>query len=66
MNHVLTKNYLTFLDKHYLQVHCTVMGTRMVPSMACLFIGKLEERMLASAPCRPWIWWRYIDDIFFI
>ena len=22
--------------------------------------------MLASAPCRPWIWWRYIDDIFFI
>ena len=22
--------------------------------------------MLASAPSRPWIWWRYIDDIFFI
>ena len=38
----------------------------MAPSMACLFMGKLEERMLASAPCRPWIWWRYIDDIFFI
>ena len=29
-------------------------------------MGKLEERMLDSAPCRPWIWWRYIDDIFFI
>ena len=22
--------------------------------------------MLASAPCRPWFWWRYIDDIFLI
>ena len=42
------------------------MGTCMAPSMACLFMGKLEERMLASAPCRPWIWWCYIDDIFFI
>ena len=66
MNHVLTKNNFTFLDKLYLQVHGTAMGTRMAPSMACLFMGKLEERMLASAPCRPWIWWRYIDDIFFI
>ena len=46
------------------------MGTHtcMAPSMAFLFMGKLEELMLASAPCRPWIWWRYmyIDDIFFI
>ena len=42
------------------------MGIRMAPSMDCLFMGKLEERMLASAPCRPWIWWCSIDDIFFI
>ena len=55
MNHALTKNTFTFLDKHYLQVYGTAMGTRMAPSMACLFMGKLEER-------KPWIWWRYIDD----
>ena len=68
MNHVLTKNNFTFLDKHYLQVHVhgTAMGTRMAPSMACLFMGKLEEHMLASAPCRTWIWWHYINVIFFI
>ena len=59
-NHVLTKNNITFLDKHYLQVHGTIW------SMACPFMGKLEECMLASAPCWPWMWWRYIDDIFFI
>ena len=66
MSHVLTKNNFTFMDKHYLQVFGTAMGTRMAPSFACLFMTKLEQQMLDSAPCRPWIWWRYIDDIFFI
>ncbi|PIK36940.1 hypothetical protein BSL78_26226 [Apostichopus japonicus] len=42
------------------------MGTRMAPSFACLFMSSLEECMLSTAPCRPLIWWRYIDDIFFI
>ncbi|XP_063954030.1 uncharacterized protein LOC135153802 [Lytechinus pictus] len=51
---------------HYLQIFGTAMGTRMAPSFACLFMTKLEQQMLDSAPCRPWIWWRYIDDIFFI
>ena len=66
MTHVLTKNNFTFLDKHYLQVSGTAMGTRMAPSYACLFMTQLEQRILDSAPCRPWIWWRYIDDVFFI
>ncbi|PIK56386.1 hypothetical protein BSL78_06699 [Apostichopus japonicus] len=66
MQQVLTKNNFTFMDKHYLQRHGTAMGTRMAPSYACLFMSSLEERMLSTAPCRPLIWWRYIDDIFFI
>ncbi|XP_041461177.1 uncharacterized protein LOC121412433 [Lytechinus variegatus] len=66
MSHVLTKNNFTFMDQHYLQIFGTAMGTRMAPSFACLFMTKLEQQMLDSAPCRPWIWWRYIDDIFFI
>ncbi|XP_072026492.1 uncharacterized protein [Amphiura filiformis] len=68
MNHVLTKNNFTFMGDHYLQVFGTSMGTRMAlaPSFACLFMSRLEEQMLDAAPCRPWIWWRYIDDVFFI
>ena len=66
MELVLTKNNFSFLGKHYLQIHGTAMGTRMAPSYACLFMSDLEEHMLASAPCRPWVWWRYIDDVFFI
>ena len=66
MNHVLTKNNFTFMGDHYLQVFGTAMGTKMAPSFACLFMSRLEEQMLDAAPCRPWIWWRYIDDVFFI
>ncbi|XP_041467673.1 uncharacterized protein LOC121418037 [Lytechinus variegatus] len=66
MSHVLTKNNFTFMGKHYLQIFGTAMGTRMAPPFACLFVTKLEQQMLDSAPCRPWIWWRYKDDIFFI
>lgn len=62
MQHVLTKNNFSFTGKYFLQVQGTALGTR----MACLFMSHLEQRMLASAPCRPWVWWRYIDDIFFI
>ena len=66
MTHVLTMNNFTFMGDHYLQVFGTAMGTRMAPSFACLFMSRLEDQMLNSAPCRPWVWWRYIDDVFFI
>ena len=37
----------------------------MAPSFACLFMSRIEQQMLDAAPCRPWIWWRFID-VFFI
>ncbi|PIK43913.1 hypothetical protein BSL78_19243 [Apostichopus japonicus] len=60
------KKKFTFMDKHYLRRHETAMGTRMAPSFACLFMSSLEEHMLSTATYRPLIWWRYIDDIFFV
>ena len=54
------------MDTHYLQIFGTSMSTRLAPLYACLFMSRLEQQMLATAPCRPWIWWRYIDDVFFI
>ena len=42
------------------------MGTKMAPSMACLFMGLLEKRLLSSSHKAPLMWTRYIDDIFFI
>ena len=31
-----------------------------------LFMADLEEKMLEIFEKNPMIWWRYIDDIFFI
>ena len=49
-----------------LQVHGTAMGTRMAPSYANIFMGRLENRLLEGVTIRPAIWWRYIDDVFTI
>ena len=51
---------------YYLQTHGTAMGTRMAPSYANLFLAKFETDALSRAPFQPFIWWRYIDDIFMI
>ena len=42
----------------------TAMGTRMAPSYANIFTGKLERDLLQQTRQKPTIWWRYIDDIF--
>ena len=63
---ILTMNNFSFNEKHYLQTHGTTMGTRMAPSYANLFLAKFETDALSRAPFQPFIWWRYIDDIFMI
>ena len=40
--------------------------TRMAPSYANLFMGKFEQLAIENAPLKPFVWWRYIDDIFMI
>ena len=64
---ILRKNSFVFGKKHYLQINGTAMGTRMAPSYANLFMAQLEESFLERSTCRrPFVWWRYIDDIFLI
>ena len=36
----------------------------MAPSYANLFTGKLEQSAIENAPFKPYVWWRFIDDIF--
>ena len=47
---VLELNAFQFEDKFFLQVHGTAVGTRMAPNYANIFMGILEESMLATAP----------------
>ena len=42
------------------------MGTKLAPSYANIFMGELESKMLRTAPYQPYVYLRYIDDIFII
>ena len=42
------------------------MGTKVAPAYANLFMRELEETLLKNHEYKPTVWWRYIDDIFFI
>ena len=47
---ILGMNNLVFDGQHFLQIHGTAMGTRMAPSYANLFMGKFEEKAIATPP----------------
>ena len=42
------------------------MGTKVAPSYANLFMSELEEKFIETHTLKPKVWFRYIDDIFFI
>jgi len=39
------------------------MGTRMTPSYANLFLGKVEHDFMQTQPLPPLLWGRFVDDI---
>ena len=39
---------------------------KFAPPYACIFIGQLETKFLENQNLKPLVWFRYIDDIFFI
>lgn len=42
------------------------MGTKFAPAFANIFMADLETRLLNIALYKPWLWWRFLDDIFTI
>ena len=60
---VLRNNNFTFDGNHYLQINGTVMGSKMVPSYANIFMVNPEERLLLSSLKQPLSWFRFIDDV---
>ena len=59
-------NNFSFNNEHYLQKYGTAMGTRIAPSHANFFMGKFEQQAIDNSLLKPFIWWRFIDDIFMI
>ena len=62
---VLDSNVFEFDGKVYKQKLGTAIGTKFAPAYANLFMSSLEEDMLSSCAVKPWICYRYIDDVFF-
>ena len=63
---VLKNNIFQFDEETFKQVRGTAIGTNFAPPYAILLMVDLEEKFLNASEKKPMIWWRYIDDIFFI
>ena len=55
-----------FNSKFYKQISGTAIGTKFAPPYACIFMDYIETEFLKSQEIKPWLWKRFIDDIFFI
>ena len=62
----LTRNDFYFNNQYYLQIKGTAMGKRFAPSGANIFMAEWEEQVLLKVMYKPDIWFRYLDDIYFL
>jgi hypothetical protein len=53
---VLKHSNFTFNGEHFLHINGTAMGTKMAPSYANIFMGKLEKLIIHSTPHKPLSW----------
>ena len=63
---VLKNNYFEFNSKVKQQVSGTVIGTKFASPYACIFMDRMETKFLEKERLKPWVWLRYIDDIFIV
>ena len=63
---VLKNNYFKFNRQIKQQISGTAIGAKFAPPYACLFLDKIETAFFQTQELQPLVWFRYIDDIFFI
>ena len=63
---VLKNNLFEFDRKFYQQISGTAIGAKFAPPYACIFMDFIETEFLKMQAIKPWLWKRFIDDIFFI
>ena len=61
---VLKNNLFEFYCKFYQQISGTAIGTKFARSYACIFMDCVEKEFLKTQAIKPWLWKRFIDDIF--
>ena len=63
---VLENNYFEFNGDIKKQISGTAIGPKFAPPYACIFMDDLETIFLQAQSLQLLVWFRYIDDIFFI
>ena len=63
---VLKNNIFKFGKKTLKQKRGTAIGTKFAPPYGILFMAELKDEFLRKAQFKPYLWWSYIDDIFFL
>ena len=63
---ILKNNIFKFCKKALKQKRGTACGTTFAPPYSILFMAKLDEKILRKAEFKLYLWWRCIDDIFFL
>ena len=63
---VLKNNYFEFNSKVKQQISGTAIGTKFAHPYACIFMDEVETSFLETQKMKPLVWFRYIDDMFFI
>ena len=62
----LINNQFEFNEKACKQISGAAIGTKCAPPYACIFMDERETNFLKTQQLQPFIWLRYIDDIFFM
>ena len=63
---VLKNNFSEFNNDVFQQISGTAIGTKFTLPYACIFMDQIETNFLRTQSHQPMVWFRYIDDIFFI
>ena len=63
---VLKNNYFEFNGQVKQRISGTAIGTKFAPAYACIYMDDVESKFIETQSLQPLIWFRYIDDLFFI
>ena len=62
---VLQNNNFEF-TREIKQISSTAIGTKFSPPHECIFMDQVESEFLKTQIHQLLVWFRYVDDIFFI
>ena len=63
---LLKNNWFEFNSSVFQQNLGTAIVTKFVQTYACIFMDQYKTKFLETQILKPLVWFRYIDDIFFI